>query len=144
MSNLINKPSTRFWIISVVALIWNAMGANQYVQQVYQTDAFKAMYTPEQLEIISRTPSWVIAAFAVAVFASLLGCILLLLKKKSAVSLFKLGLLAVIVQSIYNLFLNEGRDAYGTFEYTMLLMIPIIAFFLLIYSKKTHAKGWLS
>ncbi|MCF6279848.1 MAG: hypothetical protein L3J14_05810 [Flavobacteriaceae bacterium] len=144
MSNLINKPSVGFWIISVIALIWNAVGANQYIQQAYQTDAFKAMYSSEQLEIISRTPSWVTAVFAVAVFASLLGCILLLLKKRSAISLFKLGLLAVIAQSIYNLFLNEGKDTYGTFEYIMLLMIPIVAIFLLIYSKKVHAKGWLS
>ena len=35
------KPSKAFWIISGVALLWNAMGVNQYLQQAYMTDAFK-------------------------------------------------------------------------------------------------------
>ena len=144
MSNSINKPSIGFWIISVLALIWNAMGVNQYLQQAFSTESFKSMYTPEQLEIIENLPSWYIAAFAIAVFASFLACILMLLRKKSAVLLFKIGLVAVVVQTIYNLFINEGREAYGSFEYSMLIMIPVASIFLVWYSKKAAANGWLS
>ncbi|MGK0307490.1 MAG: hypothetical protein ACI8RP_000442 [Urechidicola sp.] len=143
MSSL-NKPSMGFWVISIAAFIWNAMGVSAYLRQAYQTDSFKAMNTPEQLEIINRLPSWYIAVFAAAVFASLLGCIFLLLRKEFAVTLFKLGLLAVIIQTVYNLFMNEGKENYGTFEYSMLLMIPIASIFLVWFSKNVSSKGWLS
>lgn len=43
------KPSISFWVISVVALLWNLMGVSQYIQQAYNTESFRAMYTSEQL-----------------------------------------------------------------------------------------------
>ena len=128
------KPNIWFWIIGIIALLWNAMGVNQYLQQAYNTDAFKAMYSKEQLEIINSLPSWYTAVFAIAVFVSLLACILLLLRKKFAVTLFLIALLAVVIQTVYNLFLNPGKEMYGGFEYSMLLMIPLASFLLYIYS----------
>ncbi|MBL4904804.1 MAG: hypothetical protein JKZ00_02010, partial [Flavobacteriaceae bacterium] len=50
MSNSTNKPTTVFWIIGVLALIWNAMGVDAYIQQAYNTQRYQEMYTPEQLE----------------------------------------------------------------------------------------------
>ena len=76
------KPPVWFWIISVVALLWNGMGVNAYLQQAYMTEGFKAQYNAEQLEAIANTPAWVTAAFAIAVFAGFLGCVGLLLRKK--------------------------------------------------------------
>ena len=58
--------------------------------------------------------------------------------------LFKLSLFAVIIQTIYNLFINEGKEFYGGFEYSMLIMIPVFALFLVWYAKKASAKGWIS
>ncbi len=144
MTNSTNKPTTSFWVIVVLALIWNLMGVSAYIQQAYNTDGFRAQYSDEQLTIIDALPSWYTAIFAIAVFASAIGCILLLLRKKSAVILFQIGLLAVIVQTIYNLFINEGKEFYGSFEYSMLIMIPIVSLFLLWYSKQATTKGWLS
>tara|TARA_R110002073_G_scaffold128999_3_gene275161 strand:+ start:130251 stop:130685 length:435 start_codon:yes stop_codon:yes gene_type:complete len=144
MSDSTNKPNVLFWIVGIIGLVWNGMGANAYLQQAYQTDAHKAMYTPDQLEIINNLPTWYTAVFAVAVFGSVLACIFLLLRKNLAKLLFFLSLVAVIIQTGYNLFMNEGRDSYGTFEYSMLISIPIISAFLYVYSKKASEKGWLS
>ena len=144
MSNSINKPSVGFWVISIIGLIWNAMGANQYIQQTYQTDAFKAMYTEEQLTMIQNSPSWAVGAFAVAVFGGLLGCILLLLRKKLAKTVFLISLVGIIVQMIYNLFMTNALEVYGPGGIIMPIMILIIGLFLLWYSKNATAKGWLS
>ena len=76
------KPPVWFWIISILALIWNSMGVNQYLQQAYNTEAFKSMVSTEELEMIGQLPTWYTAVFAIAVFAGALGCILLLLRKK--------------------------------------------------------------
>ena len=145
MSESTNKPNPIFWMIGIIALLWNAMGVDAYIQQAYNTERHQAMYPdPKQLEIVNNLPSWLTAVFAIAVFAGLLGCILMLFKKKMANLFFKLSLFAVIIQTVYNLFINEGKDMYGAFEYSMLISIPIAAIFLMLYSKKSTEKGWLS
>ena len=138
------KPGVLFWVISIIALIWNSMGVDGYINQVYKTDRFKSMYTEEQLEIIFNLPSWVTSAFAIAVFSSVLGCILLLLRKKLAKTFFLVGLLAVIVQTTYNLFMNPGKEMYGAMQYSMLIMIPVFSIFLVWYTKKCESDGILS
>ncbi|MDG1528294.1 MAG: hypothetical protein P8I51_02295 [Polaribacter sp.] len=145
MSESTNKPNPIFWMIGIIALLWNSMGVDAYIQQAYNTERHQAMYPePKQLEIVNNLPSWLTAVFAIAVFAGLLGCILMLFKKKMANLFFKFSLFAVIIQTIYNLFINEGKDMYGAFEYSMLISIPIAAIFLMLYSKKSTEKGWLS
>ena len=117
------KPSKAFWIISGVALLWNAMGVNQYLQQAYMTDAFKAMYTEEQLAIITSAPSWVIAVFAIAVFGGLLGSLALLLRKKIAIVLFIVSLIGIIAQMYHNLFVIDSVAIYGPGAAIMPIMV---------------------
>jgi hypothetical protein len=144
MTTTSTKPITSFWVIGIIALIWNSMGVDGYINQTYKTERFKSMYSEEQLENIFNTPSWVIAAFAIAVFASVIACILLLMRKKLATTFFLVGLIAVIVQTTYNLFMNPGKDMYGAMEYSMLIMIPVFAVFLFWYSKKCTDDGILN
>ncbi|WP_430399072.1 hypothetical protein [Flavobacterium sp.] len=138
------KPSKAFWIISGVALLWNAMGVNQYLQQAYMTDAFKAMYTEEQLAIITSAPSWVIAVFAIAVFGGLLGSLALLLRKKIAIVLFIVSLIGIIAQMYHNLFVIDSVAIYGPGAAIMPIMVIAFALFLLWFSKFSDKKNWLS
>jgi hypothetical protein len=138
------KPPVWFWIISVIALLWNAMGVNAYIQQAYKTDSFKAMYTEEQLDMIANTPAWATAAFAVAVFGGILGSLGLLLRKKWAKSLFILSLLGIIVQMTYNLFISKAMEVYGPGAVIMPILVLFVGVFLLWYSKKAIAKKWLA
>ncbi|MFY9242618.1 MAG: hypothetical protein WAO74_06290 [Polaribacter sp.] len=143
MSEDQKKPGVLFWVIGVIAFIWNSMGIDGYLNQTYKTERFKSMYTEEQLEYIFNSPSWVTGVFAIAVFSSVIGCILLLLRKKLATTFFLIGLLAVIAQTGYNLFMNPGKELYGSMEYSMLIMIPLFAVFLYWYSKKCIKNGIL-
>ncbi|MDY0779534.1 hypothetical protein [Tenacibaculum sp. IB213877] len=143
MSN-VNKPTVAYWIISIVALIWNATGVNMYLQQAYKTDSFKAMYNDEKaLELINNTPTWAMGAFALAVFGGLLGSVLLLLRRKFAKPVFMISLLGIIVQLIYNLFISKAMEVYGPGAAIMPIMVLIIGIFLVWYSQKAEAKGWL-
>jgi small basic protein len=140
-----NKPTTLYWIIAVVALLWNGMGANAYIQQAYKTDAFKAMYSDEKvLEMVSNTPAWAMGAFALAVFGGVLGSILLLLRKKAAKPVFMISLLGIIVQMVYNLFISKALEVYGPGAVIMPIMVLVFGAFLVWYTQKAEAKGWLS
>ena len=138
------KPSTAFWIISIIALIWNLMGVNQFIQQAYMTKSFKAMYTEEQLEMITSAPSWVTAVFAIAVFAGILGALALLLRKKIAKTLFIISLIAIVAQMYHNLFVIDSVAIYGPGAAIMPIVVLVFALFLLWYSKFADKKNWLA
>ncbi|WJJ95445.1 hypothetical protein [Algibacter luteus] len=139
MTNVLtNKPPIWFWIISIIALIWNGMGVNQYLQQAYNTESYRAMYSAEQLEIAANMPMWVTAAFAIAVFSGALAAIGLLLRKSWSSKLWLLSLIAVIIQMGY-LLINGYASSLG-----MTIMIIVFAFLFVWFSRMSEAKGWLS
>ena len=82
-----NKPTAAFWIIAVLALIWNIMGVMAYLAQAFMTDDMKALLPEAEREMYENKPAWATAAFAFAVFAGLIGALALLLRKKWATSL---------------------------------------------------------
>ena len=139
-----NKPSAVFWVIAVLALIWNGMGAMAYVGQ--------QMMTPEALDLLPEAesalyddiPVWATSAFAIAVWGGLLGALLMLFRKKWAKTLFVISLLGILVQMIYNFFMSGAMDVYGPSGMIMPVMVVIIGFFLVWYSNKAIAKGWLN
>lgn len=138
-----NKPNIGFWIISATALIWNLMGVNQYIQQAYVTDSFKAMYNEEQLKMIADSPTWATAAFAIAVFAGVIGSLLLLLRKYLAKSILILSLVGIIVQMFYNFFIIDSMAVYGPGAVAMPIILIIFASFLIWFSDFANKKGWL-
>lgn len=143
MTNSTNKPTTIFWIISVVALIWNIMGVAAYLGQAYMTnDVLKALPEAEQL-YYNNIPAWVTAAFAIAVFAGFLGCIALLLRKSWSKILFILSLIAILAQFIHNFFIQDYMEVTVNKAFIPIIVIGI-AIFLIWYSKKSESKGWIS
>ncbi|MDK2771960.1 MAG: hypothetical protein KYX68_07005 [Flavobacterium sp.] len=137
------KPSTSFWVISIIALIWNLMGVNQYIMQAYNTDSFRANFNEEQLALMDATPAWATAAFAIAVFAAALGCVFLLMRKKWATTAFIVSFLAIIVQNVDG-FTRYDFTAFDGFSISMTIMIPIVGAFLIWYSKQAEKKGWIA
>ncbi|MFD0988706.1 hypothetical protein ACFQ1R_01240 [Mariniflexile jejuense] len=138
MTNFKVKPPIWFWIVSVIALFWNAMGVHQYLGQAYQTESWRSALTDEQFEMVTNFPSWLTAAFAIAVFSGFLGSLGLLLRKKWAYTLLLSSLIAVIIQMGY--ILMKGH--YDGIEMT--ISIIVLAVFLVWFSKKSLSKGWIS
>lgn len=134
-----NKPPVWFWIVSVVALIWNLMGVMVYLGSVFITDEMIATYPEEQqAQFLIEHPAWYTAAFALAVFCGALGCLSLLLRKKWAYMLLILSMLAVLIQHTY-IFVNSYQ-----MELVMPIMIIVVSIFLVWFSKNSITKGWLN
>ena len=130
MSESTNKPNALFWVIGIIALIWNLMGVIAYVTRALMTEDMIAMLPKEQqTEFLVEYPAWYTAAFAIAVFAGVLGCIALLLRKKFASTLFILSLIAVFVQFGYILLIQDFMEISGV-RLIMPLLIILVAIFL--------------
>ncbi len=144
MTSSSKKLSASFWIISVIALIWNLMGVFAYLAQAYMTDADISALPEEQIALHENLPAWVTAAFAIAVFGGTIGCILLLLRKKLATMVFVISFVAILAQMTYNFFMSKAIEVYGPGGLIMPIMVIIIGYFLIYYSKKATNNGWLS
>ena len=134
-----NKPPIWFWIIGVIALIWNGLGVMAYLTKAYATDEMIAALPEEQqAEFLVEHPAWYTAAFAIAVFAGALGALALLIRKKWAYGLFVLSAIAAIAQHVY-LFMNVEMQSI-----IMPILVIVVCIFLIWLSKKSTANGWIS
>jgi len=79
MSGIHIKPHWSFWVICIVALIWNVMGSINFIMQT--NPEMLANYPETAQSLIASRPLWATIAFAIAVFGGALAEILLLLKK---------------------------------------------------------------
>lgn len=139
-----NKPGAVFWVIGVIALIWNGLGVMAYLTQAYMTDEALALLPEAERALYDDIPAWATAAFAIAVFGGALASIVFLLRKKLATLLFTLSFIGIIVQMIYNLGMSKALEVYGPGGAIMPVLVILIGAFLIWYSKKATAKGWLS
>jgi hypothetical protein len=144
MSNT-NKPGIAFWIIGIIALLWNAMGVYNYLIQAYQTEAYTSSVNEAQLALMENMPSWNTALFAIAVFSGLIGTILMLMRKKSAVSLFILSFVTATVNQLYWLFGTNAVEVFSeSMPYLMPILVIVFCLFLVWYSRDQKAKGVIS
>ena len=139
-----NKPTTSFWVIGIVALIWNLMGVFAYLQQAYMTAEDLSALPIEEQALYENIPAWVTAAFALAVFGGALGCVLLLLRKKLATLVFIISFVSILAQMTYNLFMSKAMEVYGPGGMIMPVMVIVIGAYLIWYSKKMEAQGVLT
>ncbi|CAI8364681.1 MAG: Uncharacterised protein [Polaribacter sp. SA4-10] len=137
------KPNVGFWVISIIAFVWNLMGVLNYIAQAYMTEDMKVLLPQGQREYIENVPAWATAAFAIAVFAGLIGCLSLLFRKKTAKIALLISLLGVIVQMSHG-FISGIENAYGPGGIAMPIMIIGLSIFLVWYSRFVDTKGWLS
>lgn len=144
MTKSTKKPGNGFWIIGIVALIWNLMGVYAYLQQAYMSAEDLAALPAEQQPLYENIPAWVTGAFAIAVFGGALACILLLMKKKLATTVFLISLIGIIFQMVYNVFMSKAMEVYGPGGIIMPVMVLVIGIFLWRYAKKQESTGVLS
>jgi hypothetical protein len=90
-----------FWIVGVVALIWNGLGCMNFVQQMSPSGL--ATLPPEYQNYIEMRPAWAFVAFAVSVVAGIIGAILMLMRSKASVPAFVLSGVGALVVTLSTL-----------------------------------------
>lgn len=137
------KPSTKFWITAVLAIIWNIMGVISYLGQSYMTDEMRKLIPADQLAIIENAPAWAIAAFAIAVWVGLLSSLLLILRKKLAKIGFTISFIGILVQLIYNFIIADAYSVYGNSGLIIPVLTVVIGFYLIGHSERCIKAGLL-
>ncbi len=139
-----SRTAWHFWLIGIVALLWNAMGAMDYLMTQARNDAYMSAFTPEQLAFFSSFPSWVIASWAIGVWGGVLGSLFLLLRRQAAVWAFLASLIGMVVTAFQNYVLSNGMEVVGdAFSLSFTGAIFLIALGLLLYAYALRKRGLL-
>ena len=139
------KVPVWYWIVSIVALIWNLMGAMAYLGQAFITEEMKAAMPEERLALMENTPAWATAAFAFAVWGGVLGCIALLLRKKWAKMVLMVSLLGILIQLGYSYFMTNAVEVYGTAQgVVMPIVLIVIGVGLVVFANSAQKKLWIN
>ncbi|NNJ77956.1 MAG: hypothetical protein HKP19_01735, partial [Xanthomonadales bacterium] len=63
------KTPFHLWLIGILAVLWNAIGAFDYTATQMQMDFYMSQFSEEQLAYFYGFPAWVDAAWAIAVWS---------------------------------------------------------------------------
>jgi hypothetical protein len=143
--NKTNNTPVHLWIVGILSLLWNAVGAIDYTMTETGNAAYLASYTPEQLAWIQSFPAWSVAAWAVGVWGALAGSVLLLLRKALATTAFAASLVGVLATTIWQYFVATAMPGpvSGPSGIYLSIAIWVIAILLLVYAFRMRAKGVL-
>jgi len=140
----IGGPKKAFWIVGVLFLLWNIFGCAIYLMDQLTPDAALLESYAERgqamLEARHAYPVWATAAYALAVWVGLLASIFYLMRKKLAVTLFVVSLLAAIICFIPS-FTNAVVKAGGGDSYwVMPVIVSVLGLFEVWWSRKQIAQ----
>jgi len=132
------------WAVGVLALLWSAPSALDYVMTQTRNARYLAAFTAEQRAWFVSFPTWMVAAWALGVWCAVLGALLLLLRSRFAVHAFAVSLAGLVVATGYQYFIGnmpESLRTNGGLGFTIVLWI--VAVLLLWYAMRQRAAGVL-
>lgn len=137
-------PTPRhLWIVGAMALLWNAVGAFDYLATQLHLEGYMSQFTAEQLAFFEAIPAWAVAAWAIAVWGALFGSVALLLRRRIAYTLFLVSLAAMLVSTLNTFILSDGAAVMGGGGVVFSGLIVAIGVLLLWYSKIMVERGVL-
>ena len=130
-----------FTAAAVAALLWELAGCALYLMRM-TTEA--AGLPADQRAIFEATPQWTLAAFAVAVWVGLAGAILLLMRRRLAVPLLAVSLLAVIAQNSALVLDGELRNLVASDDLLAPFLIILVCYGIWHLARTARRRNWLS
>jgi len=138
------RTPMHLWIVGILSLLWNAMGAFDYLASHLKLDFYMSQFTQAQLDYFYGFPAWATSGWALGVWGALLGSLGLLLRKAWSVWAFAVSLLGLAISSLYNLVLSDGMEIMGSGGAIFTAVIWIVAILLLVYSRRQIRSGVLT
>lgn len=137
------RTPIHLWIVGLVSLLWNAVGAFGYLGTQLELAAWLDQYTEAQRAYYEAFPAWAVSFWALGVWGALFGSVALLLRSGWAVALFAISLVGLIGSSVYTFVLSDGADLMGATGAVFSAIVFVIAVALLAYARRMAARGVL-
>ena len=121
------------------------MGAFDYLMTQTKNAEYMANFSPAQLEYFYGFPTWMTAAWAVAVWGGMLCAVLLLMRKHLAEPVFLVSFVAVVLTTLYSYVLSNGTEVFeGVGSQVFSALIFAVALGLYLYARQLRKRGVLA
>lgn len=138
-----SRPPLHFWIITVVAVLWNAVGAFDFLATQIRLQPYMSAFTDEQLAFFYGIPTWAVITWGIATWGALLGSLTMLGRLRWAYHLFIISFVAMLATSFQNFLLSNGAEIMGSAGLIFSGVIVAIGIFLILYSRAMLQRGVL-
>ena len=139
------KTPWHLWVVAIVAVLWNAMGALDFTMARTHNEAYLKALSPEQLAYMDGFPLWSVLAWGLGTWGGFLGSLLLLFRRGFAVNLFAVSLVGVVLTNVYSYGLSDYLKVMhgGAGAVIFSAVIFGIAVLLFIYARNMRRRGVL-
>jgi hypothetical protein len=137
------RTPVHLWVVGVLALLWNAVGAFDYLATELRLDFYTQQFSEEELAYFYGFPAWAVSAWAFAVWGGVAGALGLLMRRRWAVWMFGVSLLGLAVTTVYNFVLTDGAAFMGPAAAVFTALIWLVAILLFVYARRQALRGVL-
>jgi hypothetical protein len=138
------KAPWHLWLVGGASLLWNLVGAMDFVMTESKNEAYMRNFTADQLKFYYGFPLWVVAAWGIAVWGGVLGSLSLLIRRRLAVFLFLSSFICMLLTSIHNFVFSNGFQVMGGAGSLIFSAVIItVGALLLAYSRAMRNRGAL-
>ena len=131
-----------YWAAAIAALLFEALGCYLYLVEVRMSAQDIAALPLDQGAVLAARPAWYYAAYGTAVWLGLTGTVGLLLRRRWAVPLLLVSLIAVLVQ-FSSVFLVPAMRAVTPSDALLLpVVIIILCYGIFMLSRLARRRGW--
>lgn len=130
------KAPTVYWVVAILGLLWNCIGAYLYIQTRLSPEVVMASAPQEMRDYVTNMPLWANIGYGLGVWGSVAGSVLMLLRSRHAITAFLVSLVGAAVSYL-------GQFMAGVLEPALPIMIMAIIALLWSYSRRAAAQGLL-
>ena len=135
-ANSEGKLPVSFWVIGVLGLLWNLVGAYLYIQARFDPETALAGASPEMRDYVANQPIWANLGYGLGIWGSALGSVAMVLRSRHAVPLFLTSLVGAAISHL-------GQAMAGVIPIGLAIVIMGVIAFLWRYCSRCVEQGLL-
>ena len=129
-----------YWLAAIASFLFMASGCWMYLTTVTVDPATLPL---DQRNLVEAEPTWMVAAFAVGVWVGLVGTLFLLARKKIAVPLLLVSLIATVVNFLPYAVLPQVRNLVTTNDIAVAVVVVLLTGTIYSFARHSRQRGWL-
>lgn len=139
------RTPVQLWVVGVVSLLWNSFGCYDYVMTKLDPAGYLGSMgmSAEAMAYTTHLPAWLTAFWALGVWGSLAGSVLLLVRSRHAVAAFALSLAGLAISQGYQFAATLPPGMKTPQMWAMTAVIWTVLVLLLLYAFIQERRGAL-
>lgn len=141
----ISRTPWHLWFVGIIGSLWNVMGTVSFVLTQLDVEAVMSGFPPQQRAYFDSFPLWTDTSWAIGVVLGVIGCVLLLLRRRTALQALLISAIGTTISCLGGLFLLGGMQVMRETDGVGLSFLPVVvAALLAAYAWGMSKKGGLS